>query len=77
MKEHGYVGIMHEVYEADRGRWESVYANFQPTLLGATTFVKKEGRLEGGVVGEEWVSPLLDASRGQLRTSVGRRGGGG
>lgn len=69
-----HVGIMHEMYEADAGMWEGVYVNFQPTLLGSTTYLKKEGKLVGGEVKEEWVSPLLDASRGQLRTSNGRRG---
>lgn len=66
---------MHEVYEADRSNWEAVYINFQPTLLGATTYVKRNGKLEGGEVDEEWISPLLDANRGPLRTSMGRRGG--
>ena len=64
---------MHEVYEADRGMWESVYVNFQPTLLGNTTFLKREGKMAGGEVKEEWISPLLDASKGRLRTSNGRR----
>jgi hypothetical protein len=65
---------MHEVFEADRGMWESVYINFQPTLLGATTFLKRDGKIVGGEVKEEWVSPLLDANKGILRSSNGRRG---
>ncbi|CAL3970683.1 unnamed protein product [Diplocarpon coronariae] len=74
IKDLDHVGIMHEVYEADAGMWESVYVNFQPTLLGNTTYLKREGALVGGEVAEEWVSPLLDANRGKLRTSNGRRG---
>lgn len=74
MKKLNHVGIMHEVYEADAGMWEGVYVNFQPTLLANTTYLKKDGQLVGGEVKEEWVRPLLDASRGNLRTSMGRRG---
>jgi hypothetical protein len=74
LKKHNYMGIHHEVFEADRGMWESLYVNFQPTLLGATTFLKRGGTLEAGAVADEWVSPLLEANRGFLRTSVGRRG---
>jgi len=65
---------MHEVFEAPKGMWEAVYINFQPTMLGATTYLKRNGALEGGKVGDEWVSGLLDANKGRLRTSVGRRG---
>jgi hypothetical protein len=54
--------------------WEGIYINFQPTLLGATTYLKKDGKLEGGEVKQEWVSGLLDANRGRMRTSNGRRG---
>jgi Domain of unknown function (DUF4188) len=74
LKKHNYLGIMHEVYEADRGMWESIYVNFQPVGLGATTYQKRDGKLEAGTVADEWVSPLLDASRGLMRTSKGRRG---
>jgi hypothetical protein len=74
LMEHNHIGFMHEVFEADRGMWESVYINFQPTLLGATTFLKRDGKMVGGEVKEEWVSPLLDANKGILRSSNGRRG---
>jgi hypothetical protein len=65
---------MHEVFEAPRGMWEAVYINFQPTLLGATSYLKKGGKMEAGKVADEWVSPLVDANRGLMRTSNGRRG---
>lgn len=74
LKQHNHIGFMHEVYEADRGMWEGVYINFQPTLLGNTTYLKKDGKLVGGEVKEEWISPLLDANRGPLRSSARRRG---
>ncbi|TAQ85125.1 hypothetical protein B7494_g6542 [Chlorociboria aeruginascens] len=56
LKKHDYIGFMHEVYEADRGSWETVYINFQPTDLGATTYLKKDGKLQGGKVGSEWMA---------------------
>jgi hypothetical protein len=47
-----------------------VYANFQPTGLGATRYLKRaDGKLEGGEVADEWVSPLLLANKGKLSTS--------
>lgn len=54
--------------------WENVYFNFQPTLMGNTTYLKKEGKLVGGEVEGEWVSPLLDANRKELKTGNARRG---
>lgn len=74
LRQHKHIGIMHEVFEAPKGMWEAVYINFQPTLLGATTYLKKDGKLQGGEVRKEWVSGLLDANRGLLRTGNGRRG---
>jgi hypothetical protein len=54
-----------------------VYANFQPTGLGATSYLKKgDGTLQGGEVADEWVSPLLGANKGKLSTSLGRLGWG-
>lgn len=73
IKQHNYIGFMHEVYEADRGMYESVYLNFQPTLAGATTVMTRNGKMEDGNVEDKWISPLLEA-RGKLRTSNGRRG---
>ncbi|KIN00685.1 hypothetical protein OIDMADRAFT_124659, partial [Oidiodendron maius Zn] len=71
---HKHIGIYHEVFESPKGMWEGIYINFQPTLLGATTYLKKDGELEGGEVKHEWVSGLLDANRGRMKTSNGRRG---
>lgn len=75
IKDNDYVGINHEIFEADAKHWENIYANFQPTLMGASTFLKKGGKtIEGGVVADEWISPLVDASRGKLAKSSGRMG---
>ena len=65
---------MHEVFEAPRGLWEGIYINFQPTLMGANTYLKRGGKTEAGEVKDEWVSGLLAANRGTLKTSNGRRG---
>jgi len=75
VKENNYIGINHEIFQADAKNWENVYLNFQPTLMGATTYLKKGGKtLEGGVVPDEWISPLVDAQRGKLAKSSGRMG---
>lgn len=74
IKEHSHIGFMHEVFEADKGHWENVYINFQPTGLGATTYLRKGDKLQGGEVPDEWVSPLVDANKGKLRTGRGRVG---
>ena len=76
VKEHDHLGIHHEVYEADAKHWESVYANFQPTGLGATSYLRRGAKLEGGEVADEWVSPLLRANKGKLSTNLGRLGRG-
>jgi hypothetical protein len=73
VKAHNFLGIHHEVYEADAGHWENIYANFQPTGLGATSYLRRaNGKLEGGQVSDEWLSPLLPANRGKLSTMWGR-----
>ena len=74
IKQHGHIGFNQELYEADKGHWENLYINFQPGGLGATTFLKKGDKLEGGVVANEWISTLVDASRGRLKTGAGRLG---
>lgn len=75
IKLNGAVGLNHEIFEADAHKWETIYINFQPTLMGATTYLKKGGKtMEGGVVPDEWISPLVDARRGPLAKSSGRMG---
>lgn len=69
-----HLGINHEIFEVDAHRWEGVYLNFQPTMLGATTFLRKGDKDVGGVVEDQWVSALMDARKGKLRTSAGRLG---
>lgn len=72
--QNNHIGINHEIFEVDRHHWEGVYVNFQPTLLGATTYLRKGDKMVGGTVEDQWISPLIDARRGKLRTSAGRLG---
>ena len=74
LKEHDFLGINHEIYEADKGHWENVYVNFQPTGLGATTYLRKGATVESGKVDDQYISPLVDVSRGRLAKSSGRLG---
>lgn len=60
--------IMHEVYEIPAKHWETIYINYHPTSMGATTF-----RINGKDGTTQWASPLVDARTGLLRTSKGRR----
>lgn len=73
-KGHGldWVGLSHEVFEAERGNWEALYVNMKPTGLGAT-WARVEGGKEEGE-GGGWKSPVVLANGG-LRTSKGRMGG--
>jgi hypothetical protein len=64
---HKHLGIWHEIFVAPKGMWETIYVNGTPLGFGSSTFpVKGE---DGKVM---WQSPLVDASRGLLRTSKGR-----
>jgi hypothetical protein len=68
----GHIGLMHEVFRAPKGHWEGVYVNYHPTGLAATSKKITRKTAEGNVT--EWVSPVVDASKGLLRTSYGRMG---
>ncbi|RMZ88911.1 hypothetical protein DV736_g3871, partial [Chaetothyriales sp. CBS 134916] len=72
MQESKHIGINHEIFVAGKGDWETVYINHQPTLLGATTYLKQTK--DHGGKGFEYISPLIEARRGLLRTSAGRLG---
>ncbi|EXJ65866.1 uncharacterized protein A1O5_11107 [Cladophialophora psammophila CBS 110553] len=74
VKENNHIGINHEIFEVDRKHWEAIYVNFQPTLLGATTYLKKGDKMMGGTVEDQWISPLIGARSGKLRSSAGRLG---
>ncbi|EON61528.1 hypothetical protein W97_00743 [Coniosporium apollinis CBS 100218] len=69
IKNHKYLAIMHEVYEAPAGAWENIYVGFEPMGFGATTHKVQDS--EGK---DRWTSPVVDANRGRLRTHRGRMG---
>jgi heme-degrading monooxygenase HmoA len=73
-KELAHLGIIHELFEVDKHKWEAVYLNTQPTMLGATLFRRKGDKDMGGEVEDAWISSLVDARKGKLRTSAGRLG---
>ncbi|KAJ0420801.1 hypothetical protein BJY00DRAFT_312726 [Aspergillus carlsbadensis] len=68
------LGMNHEIFSSEPGQWQAISGNLQPTLLGATTYLKKGDKMIGGTVEDKWVSALVDARRGKLRTSAGRLG---
>ena len=73
-KESKHIGINHEIFAAEPGQWEAIYINHQPTLLGATTYLKKGDKMVGGIVDDQYIRGLMDASKGKLRSSAGRLG---
>lgn len=66
-----HIGIAHEIFEAPRRKWEAVYLNFQPSNMGATSYLKKGDKLIGGIVDDQWISPVV-AAKGRLASSKGR-----
>jgi hypothetical protein len=64
---HTHISIWHELFVAPKGAWETIYVNTRPLLMGATTYPIKTK--DGGT---KWVSPVVDASRGVLKSSRGR-----
>jgi hypothetical protein len=69
-----YIGISHEIFLAPAHHWETVYLNFQPTLLAGTHSRVKGDKDLGGDVEDAWVRNLVSAKSGRLRTSAGRLG---
>ncbi|KAF2670082.1 hypothetical protein BT63DRAFT_424047 [Microthyrium microscopicum] len=65
-KQHEHISIWHEVFAAPAKSWETLYANSHPTLLAAASVdVKTE-------TGTQFFSPIVDASRGLLKSAKGR-----
>lgn len=67
---HPHLSIFHELYQIPRGYWESVYVQVPPVGAAATmhNVPQKDGE------DEKWMSPVVDARKGVLRTSAGRMG---
>ncbi|OCK90339.1 uncharacterized protein K441DRAFT_579923, partial [Cenococcum geophilum 1.58] len=72
--DHPHLSIWHEMYAAPAGRWESIYINSHATLLAGAAF--RSGGDGEGKGEERWVAPIVDASKGALRSSRGRLSGG-
>ncbi|KAI9773100.1 MAG: hypothetical protein M1840_008221 [Geoglossum simile] len=64
-----HIGIMHELYQVSKSNWESIYVNYHPTGLAATTYLAKPTAADEKPT---WVSPIVDAKKGRLRSSAGR-----
>ncbi|KAH0543593.1 hypothetical protein FGG08_002154 [Glutinoglossum americanum] len=60
-----HVAIMHEVYQNPSAGWENIYINYHLTGLAATTY---------RAPGEKWVSPVVGARRGGVRSGAGGTG---
>ena len=63
-----HISIWHETYHVPKHGWESIYVNSHLSGINSTThkFVDPEtGRTM-------WASPVVDASKGLLKTSAGR-----
>jgi len=64
-EENAHLGINHEIFEAEPGKWEAVYLNQQPSLLSGTAHQGEDGM---------WRVGTVDASKGKMRNSAGRLG---
>lgn len=72
IKDMPHMSIWHETYVVPKGNWESIYANSHAGHLASTKY--KVTNKETGEV--QWASPVVDASRGLLKTSKGRMSSG-
>ncbi|GFF36340.1 hypothetical protein IFM58399_04518 [Aspergillus lentulus] len=73
VKDYPHLSIWHETFHSPAGHWETVYGGSAPTLMGRTTYrVEMEGR--SGEKEMKWLNPLVDASRGLLKSASGRLG---
>jgi hypothetical protein len=67
-KQHPHLSIYHETFHVPKGHWETIYVNSHLSHLGSSS-VKVTNEETGEV---EWANPLVDASKGVLKTSAGR-----
>lgn len=62
-----HMSIYHEMFVVPKGHWESIYVNSEPMLMGAMRVP-----LKGQDGQTKWFNPIVDASRGVLKSSKGR-----
>lgn len=67
VKEHKHFSIYHETYHVPKDHYESIYINSHISGLHSTVF--KVPDEEGN---EVYTHPIVDASKGVLKTSAGR-----
>ncbi|KAK0862451.1 hypothetical protein LTS02_007210 [Friedmanniomyces endolithicus] len=67
-KSHPHISIYHETYHIPKGHWETIYINSHRSHLGSATFKTYDS--EKGQ--DMYMSGVVDASKGVLRTSQGR-----
>lgn len=63
VKQWPHMSIWHEIYHVPKGHFESVYVNSHISGLPSTRVKTDDGL---------WASPIVDASKGLLKTSAGR-----
>lgn len=68
VKQYPHLAIFHETYEVPKGKWESIYVNSHLSGINSTTH-KYTDESTGQPM---WASPVVDASKGLLKTSAGR-----
>ena len=67
-KKYPHISIYHETYHVPKGHWEAIYVNSHLSGITSTT-----SRYIDETTGEEkWASPVVDASKGLMKTSGGR-----
>jgi len=66
-KQYKHLSISHEVYEAPKGKFENIYENCEPTGFAATSYQITDEKDE-----KKWISPVVEAMKGQLANGSGR-----
>jgi hypothetical protein len=68
-----HISIWHETYVVPKGNWETIYAQSEPTGLGAgRVYVDGESKEGDESAQGKWMSTLVDARKGVMKTSKGR-----
>ncbi len=63
-----HIAIFHETYHVPAGNWESIHINSQISGINSTVF-----KIAEEMTGKEvYARPMVDASKGLLKTSAGR-----
>lgn len=68
---HKHIGFFHEAFAVPPKAYETIYVNFPPLLMGATSIKVTDENDE-----EVWIQPIVDADTGPLKSQFGRMGRG-